>query len=443
MALNPTPKQVEAIEAIRQGYRYILTGGAISTAKSYGMASIFLSLALQFPKTRYGLGRRNMTTIKRTLYQTFKKVAEDMGVTDYRENRQEMYWQFPNGSQIWFIELDHTKDPDFNKIKGLELTAGGIDEVNEVTEDAFRIFSSRVGRENRNNEPQFVLASCNPTDNWVKDVWYTPHVAGKLKKPYIFIPSLPTDNPHNSKEYLEALNDMPDAFRKRYVEGDWDYVDEEGSLFPNRLLDKADTDTVPKEGDRWMGVDPKREGGDRFTAVLIEGDTVVDSREISITFDSKTPISHVYGEKVIGLMNEWHVGADNVWVDAVGNGGAIVDYCRSKEYYVNEYKAGSRPNEAYEDGTAKYDMARSEGYYLCHLAMDSGELKLYSGLPDYADLRKDLLMHTYEVDNKVIKVESKEKIKKRLQKSPDFSDAMMMAWWGKNKPQTSYSAWTI
>nr|BFE45979.1 hypothetical protein GCM10017547_38720 [Pseudarthrobacter oxydans] len=39
----PTPKQREAIRAIKGGTRYILTGGAISTAKSYGLAQIFIS----------------------------------------------------------------------------------------------------------------------------------------------------------------------------------------------------------------------------------------------------------------------------------------------------------------------------------------------------------------------------------------------------------------
>ena len=69
--------------------------------------------------------------------------------------------------------------PDYDKIKGLELTAAGIDEVNELEQNGYLIISSRVGRENHHGEPQFVLATCNPADNWVKDV-YTPWVKGTL-----------------------------------------------------------------------------------------------------------------------------------------------------------------------------------------------------------------------------------------------------------------------
>ncbi len=69
--------------------------------------------------TRYGIFRKNSTVIKRTIWQTFKKVSEDM------------------------------------------LTAAGIDEMNEIIEAAFDIVDSRVGRENRNGEPQFVIGICS------------------------------------------------------------------------------------------------------------------------------------------------------------------------------------------------------------------------------------------------------------------------------------------
>lgn len=199
----PTPKQLEAIRAIKRGIRYILTGGAISTAKSYGLAQIFISMAMQFPRTRYGIFRKNLTVLKRTTYQTYCKVAYEYGLVEgqhYKVNRSEMYWEFNNGTQIFFLELDETKDPDFNKVKGLELTGAGIDEMNEVVKEGWLIVGSCVGRENRNGSPQFVLGTCNPADNWVKDTLYTPWMKGTLPADFAFIPSLPRDNPHNSRD---------------------------------------------------------------------------------------------------------------------------------------------------------------------------------------------------------------------------------------------------
>lgn len=100
----PTAKQREAIRAIKAGIRYILTGGAISTAKSYGLAQIFISMAMQFPRTRYGLFLKNLTVLKRTTYQTFRKVAFEYGLVEgqhYKVNRSEMYWEFTKGTQIF------------------------------------------------------------------------------------------------------------------------------------------------------------------------------------------------------------------------------------------------------------------------------------------------------------------------------------------------------
>jgi len=110
-------------------------------------------------------------------------VAFEYGLTEgqhYEVNRSETYWEFTNGSQVYFIECDISNDPDYDKIKGLELTAAGIDEVNELEQNGYLIISSRVGRENHHGEPQFVLATCNPADNWVKDEFYTPWVKGTL-----------------------------------------------------------------------------------------------------------------------------------------------------------------------------------------------------------------------------------------------------------------------
>jgi hypothetical protein len=56
--------------------------------------------------------------------------------------------------------------------------------------------------------------------------FYTPWEKGELQPPKLFIPALPLDNPHNTPGYLVALNDMPPAFRLRYVEGNWRYIND-------------------------------------------------------------------------------------------------------------------------------------------------------------------------------------------------------------------------
>ena len=74
-----------------------------------------------------------------------------------------------------------------------------------------------------------------------------------------------------------------------------------------------------------------------------------------------------------------------------------------------------------------YDMMRSQSYWEAAQAGQRGELKIWRGCPYFEDLRKDLLAHTYAITDKMICVEPKIKMKKRLRRSPDFSDAFVMA----------------
>lgn len=54
----------------------------MSGGKSYLSAIMFLSMAKLHPATRFGVFRRNMTALKRTTYQTFRKVAFEMGLEE-------------------------------------------------------------------------------------------------------------------------------------------------------------------------------------------------------------------------------------------------------------------------------------------------------------------------------------------------------------------------
>jgi hypothetical protein len=109
----------------------------------------------------------------------------------------------------------------------------------------------------------------------VKQRWYVPWLKTELPESATFIRSLPDDNPANSPEYLKALREMPLQFRKRYVEGDWDYVDDSNALFPNRVIDRA-TKPIAARGIKRIGADIAREGKDRNVFALLENNMIVD-----------------------------------------------------------------------------------------------------------------------------------------------------------------------
>jgi hypothetical protein len=422
MDLNLSNKQYKFVKALRDSnYRYYLYGGGMGGGKSYLLAIAILSQAYNYPNTRYGVFRKNLTVLKRTTYQTFKKVAEQYGIP-YSENRADMYWKLPNGSEIYFVEIDHTKDPDFNKVKGFELTAAGIDEANEILEAGFNILMARVGRENSNGEKAYIFCTCNPDQGWIKQRFYDPYTQERLEEPYYYMPALAKDNPWNSSEYLEALEHLPEAEYERYVMGNWDFSDD-----PNQLIRYEwvrDNLIEPTKGDAdAMGVDVARSGNDRSTIAYRKDNTITNVEVIS------TQDTMVLTEAVIQRGNDRNVGYEHINVDVVGVGGGVVDALKAKGWYVHEYNSGGKPGEY--DGALQYKNKRAQSYWEFREGLREGTIKI----PNNQDLINELLSLRYFVKDKYIQIESKQELKKRLGKSPDLADACVMAF---EKPDIGY-----
>jgi hypothetical protein len=65
----------------------------------------------------------------------------------------------------------------------------------------------------------------------VKSVIYDRYRDGSLPERWSYIPSKITDNPHIPAEYLESLRELPPVQYQRFVEGDWDVLDDVANPF--------------------------------------------------------------------------------------------------------------------------------------------------------------------------------------------------------------------
>ena len=92
---------------------------------------------------------------------------------------------------------------------------------------------------------------------------------------------------------------------------------------------------------------------------------------------------------------------------------------RSKGWFITEYTATAQ--------------TRSGGYYNLSQRMEEGSFQILSQLETVEELRKQLMVHTYEFDEKLQpKVLPKKKIKEELGYSPDEADSAMIANWVAN-----------
>jgi hypothetical protein len=246
MQYELTARQSTAFDAATSGqYRVIVFGGAIRGGKTYWLLLTLTSLCLEYPRSRWVIIRKSLPDLKRTTFPSFASILSD-GISDYvlSWNRDTQVVQFINGSELMFMAESFDEDKDLNRFKGLEVNGAGLDEVNELQEQTFYKVQERIGSWNKaeGRPPIVCMATCNPANNWVKTIIYERYKDGTLPSKWTFIPSKITDNPHIPAEYLESLKELPPVQYARFVEGDWDVMDDVANPFLYEWADEKHID---------------------------------------------------------------------------------------------------------------------------------------------------------------------------------------------------------
>lgn len=210
----------------------VFYGGAAGGGKSWLGCVWQISNRLKYPNTRGLIGRSKLKNLRMTTLKTFIEVWEGIfkynsaGIT-MRINNSDNVIYFSNGSEIYLKDLFYyPSDPEFASLGSMEITDAFIDEGTEITEKAFNILKSRI-RYNLIGGRRKILMSSNPAHNWVKFRYmYTAEgVPVKLKDFQKVIIAKVQDNPDKEfvRNYIEGLLELPEADRRRLLDGDWMY----------------------------------------------------------------------------------------------------------------------------------------------------------------------------------------------------------------------------
>lgn len=426
----------------------ILFGGGAGGSKTMTLCLLAVLRCRDYAGVREGLARKELKQLKRTTVATLlNKVHPLLGITenDFKLRIDEGI-TYKNGSQIIFIDLAYQpSDPDMASLGSLELTDAFIDEAGEIAKKAMDTLGSRVNRwlNKEHNIVGKVVGSCNPSQNFLRGDYYDPYfkmgggriqkwqnghvwIQGEKKPAYrAFIRSTVLDNAFIDDNYIEALKKLPPQERKRLFEGDWNYADDNDSLFTSIILDKGTAWRVEpseeqKPFNKHIGVDVSDKGNDKTIATLEDEGIIVTQKELILTDaqrKSEQPLSYILADQLIMFAQQngfTPATAKNIAVEGNGVGVGIRDALRVRGWYITIYEA-----------TAK---RRSQAYYDFRQDMDAGAIKIIHGIDD-GSLRQELAAHTYEmVDQKPVVIK-KEKLKPILGRSPDQADSAMIANW--------------
>lgn len=208
-------------------YQFILFGGAMGGGKTFWGLSALLLMCRIFPKSRWCVIREDLEKIRTTTIPSFKKLNPPGRL---RESPYE--YTHPNGSTILFKGENFDNDKELQWLKGLEVNGFLFEEINECREITLDIAFGRAGRWECDPRPKpIILATCNPSLNWVKERVFDRWERNDLPKSWLYIPSKVTDNPHLTPEYIENLKNMPRYRYEQLVEGNWNIALKTGGEF--------------------------------------------------------------------------------------------------------------------------------------------------------------------------------------------------------------------
>lgn len=428
----------------------IVFGGGAGGGKSFLIGLLCAIAAKKYPGTRWGLARKELKSLKQTTLATLiSKVHRSLGISenDYKINMLDSTITYTNGSEILLLDLTaKPSDPEMESLGSLELTGAFVDEVGEVNKKAYDVLSSRVNRW-LNKEYGItgkVVSSCNPSPGFVRQDYYDKYDAlggGRIQKwkngfvwvngerlpAYnVYIRSTVLDNPFIDDNYVEGLRRLPPQERKRLLDGNWNYMDEQDSLFPMALIDKMTVYAVPENEtgkfNKYIGVDPSDKGKDDTVITLIDNGVICEQLEIKSPPGADDAIGFFIAGKLINFAEKHGFSkpiARNIMIEENGIGASLRDAMRVLGWRINTYVATLQ--------------TRNDGYYEFMVNADEGKIQVLDTIWEKGQLLRQLTAHHFDLDSGKPRVTKKKELRDVLGRSPDHADSAMIANLGYNK----------
>ena len=256
-----------------------------------------------------------------------------------------------------------------------------------------------------------------------------------------FIPGKLADNPYLGKEYEAQLDSLPEPLRSAVRDGNWmiAHDDDLNQLIP--------TNWVAAAQDRWQPTPPPVPMSALACDVAQGGvdDTVISTRfdgwfsELVSVPGKDTPL----GSDVAALVIRHRRDGCAVTIDAGGGyGGAAIERLTENNVECYAYRGAEKATTKTKDGTLKFTNRRSEALWRFREALDPDQPGGSPiALPPDQKLMAQLTAPRFEVGLNGIQAEPKEELVKRLGRSPDRADAVIMCWFKGTQGEVRNRMW--
>lgn len=456
---SPKPRQRMALDS--PAYE-VFFGGAAGGGKT----SLLVGATLHHHRSL--IVRRQATELQEIIDQAIRIYNRDC----FREDKKR--FTLPKGKMI---ELTGMKEEwDWERWKGRPHDYLAFDEVTEFLQTQYEMMGGwirstkegqRTRRINTFNPPNsataaWVLKKIEPWVPMARDsaprmdsaeiAWFAKKadgseisadgpdeitVSGETMTPWsrTFVKSLLTDNPFLADtDYAQRLESLPEPLRSQLLYGDMSLSRQDAAMqvIPSEWVDLAFRRWETRGGKRPDGVplhaiggDASRGGQDRTVmypryGTFVGVPTILAGEETRTSAPATAAFMRIRGSET----GAWGV------LDANGVGAALADGLRAAGVPILAIMGQAKTQGWSHDTTGMMAMFndRAYGYWTLREMLDP-EKGAELALPPGDDLRAELTAPTWHTNRAsgAVQIEDKDGIKKRIGRSPDLADAVVLA----------------
>lgn len=423
-----------------------------------GKTDLLLGLAL-LAHRRSIIFRREYSQLKGILARS----RELLRGTRASYNGQASIWRdLPGGGELEFGAMQY--EPDVERYQGRPHDLVAFDELSHFTKFQYTYVIGWNRTTDTRQRCRVVAAGNPPMDadgEWVIQYWAAwldpqhpnPARPGELRwyamldgkeeeredgqpfewkgetirpKSRTFIPARVSDNPHlMATDYESRLQQLPEPFRSKLLGGSFtaDFEDDPWQVIPTRWVIEAQERWMRRERPdaplTAMGVDVARGGDDETMVAKRYANWFAELRAYP---GKDTPD----GQSVARIVIAQREGSVIPSIDVIGVGASAYDILTMQGVPTRPVNFAEGSDAMDKSGQLGFLNKRAECYWRFREMLDpaSGE---DIALPPDRKLRADLCAARWKMMARGIQIESKEDIKKRLGRSPDRADAVVLA----------------
>lgn len=429
-----TPKQYQALQYLNDDITTSLWyWWAAWWGKSYLWVFWVWQQCQRYPNTTWFFWRKERVNLLRTTFASYNKFLRDYNVPENNRwvfKEKDSVILFSNWSKILLLDLARQpSDPLYTRFWSLELTGWFVDESNEVDAACIEILSTRVGRQ-MNMEYSLkpkILETFNPDHGHVYSRFYKPFKDGTMPEYRKFIPALVGDNSYQNPDYQVQLSRVDNPITvQRLLYGNFEYDDNPAKLFRWDEISDMFSNIITERKDMYITCDPARLGKDTTRIIVWKWYETVEIK----TLHQQT--TDVVAFEIRDLEKKYRVHRYNICIDSDGVWWWVADQLRGCVQFVNNSTPISvdpdKSQFANLHNQSSFANLKTQCYFVLKYFLEKRLIKINASWEDRSDLEQELDNITIDKpdsDTK-IKLESKDKMKDRIGRSPDLADAIMM-----------------